>query len=73
MCCNTRKRTNSCDFTSEIMSKKKGKTNIKLDLLCKCNKAHKKLCKAKNSGDAKKIAEAKNHKKSICSKLKTKK
>tara|TARA_R110001583_G_scaffold85928_1_gene225040 strand:+ start:378 stop:545 length:168 start_codon:yes stop_codon:yes gene_type:complete len=54
------------------MSKKKGKTNIKLDLLCKCNKAHKKLCKAKNSGDAEKIAEAKNHKKSICSKLKTK-
>tara|TARA_R100001440_G_scaffold15293_2_gene25982 strand:- start:9018 stop:9188 length:171 start_codon:yes stop_codon:yes gene_type:complete len=55
------------------MSKRKGKTNIKKLMLCKCNRSYKKLQQAIKSGDEQKIAEAKNAHKQNCARLKTKK
>jgi len=73
MCCNTRQWKYTCCNTSEAMSKRKGKTNIKKLMLCKCNRSYKKLQQAIKSGDEQKIAEAKNAHKQNCARLKTKK
>lgn len=55
------------------MSKRKNKTNIRLDLLSKCNKSYKKLQKAIKSGDNDKISTAKSLHQQNCAKLKTRK
>ena len=52
------------------MSKRKNKTNIRLDLL---SKSYKKLQKAIKSGDNDKISTAKSLHQQNCTKLKTKK
>ena len=70
MCCNTRKRTNSCDFTSETMSKKKGKTNVRLAILNEINHVDKRLKRFKN--DEEKVSTLTSKRNTLRSKLKTK-